>query len=90
MEKKVGGETFQVATGMERTVGEVAEMIAAAFARRGIKMEITHDAPRVGDVKRNFADTGKAGSMLGWTPSMNLDLGIETTIDYFIKTAERD
>ena len=53
-------------------------------------MEITHDAPRLGDVKRNFADTSKAGSMLGWTPSMNLEQGIEETIDYFTNTAEID
>lgn len=84
MVKKVGGETFQIATGMERTVGEVAELISAALARHDIVMEITHDSPRLGDVKRNYADTSKAGRMLGWMPTMDLEQGIEATIDYFI------
>ena len=88
MEKDVGGETFQIATGREHTVGEVAELICAALARHGVKMNVTHDAPRLGDVKRNFADTSKAGKMLGWSPTMNLEQGIEETINYFIKNTE--
>lgn len=86
MEKDVGGETFQIATGMERTVGEVAKLISTSLAMRGIEMVITYDVPRLGDVKRNFADTSKARSMLGWTPAMNLDQGVEETIDYFMHT----
>jgi UDP-glucose 4-epimerase len=84
MEKDVGGETFQIATGMECTVGEVAELISQALARRGIKMNIKHGEPRLGDVKRNFADTSKARNMLGWQPEVDLEAGIERTIEYFL------
>lgn len=86
MEKNVGGETFQIATGMESTVGEVAQMIAQGLEKRGIRMKITHDSPRLGDVKRNFSDTRKAKKMLGWKAEMALEAGIEKTIDYFMRT----
>jgi UDP-glucose 4-epimerase len=83
MEKSVGGETFQIATGMERTVGEVASIIAAALGKRGIDMQIEHDSPRLGDVMRNYSDTSKAARMLGWTPEMEVPDGIERTLDWF-------
>lgn len=84
MQKDVGGETFQIATGIERTVGEVATMIERELARKGVPMRIVHDQPRLGDVKRNFADTSKAKAMLGWELEMELERGIERTIEYFL------
>jgi UDP-glucose 4-epimerase len=87
MEREVNGETFQIATGMEHTVGEVAQVISNALNGRGLRMEITHDAPRLGDVKRNYADTRKAEKMLGWRARMSINQGIERTIDYFLNLA---
>jgi UDP-glucose 4-epimerase len=84
MEKPVGGETFQIATGMERTVGEVADMISAALNKRGIAMSIEHDSPRLGDVMRNYSDTNKSARMLGWKTEMDLAEGIEDTLDWFL------
>lgn len=86
IEMSVGGEIFQIATGLERTVGEVAETISKALNTRGISMRLTHDKPRLGDVKRNFADTRKAKRILGWEVEMALEHGIERTIDSFIKS----
>ncbi|WP_295396263.1 NAD-dependent epimerase/dehydratase family protein [uncultured Thiodictyon sp.] len=80
----VGGETFQIATGMERTVGEVANIIAKALVRRGVEMQIRHDSPRLGDVKRNFSDTSKAAHMLDWRSQMEVPEGIERTLDWFL------
>jgi UDP-glucose 4-epimerase len=85
MEKDVGGETFQIASGMERTVGELADLMAKALERRGVKMNIEHGSLRIGDVKRNFSDTSKAARMLGWKVKTELEDGIEKTIDYFMK-----
>jgi UDP-glucose 4-epimerase len=85
MEKDVGGETFQIASGMERTVGELADLLASALARRGVKMNIEHGSPRIGDVKRNYSDTRKAARMLGWKVETELEDGIEKTIDYFMQ-----
>jgi len=86
LEKDVAGETFQVACGMERTVGEVAELISTALAQKGIEMCIEHEAARLGDVLRNYSDTRKAQRMLGWMPSTVLEEGIARTVDYFLSS----
>lgn len=84
IEKPVGGETFQIATGMERTVGEVANIIAEALIRRGVNMKIEYDSPRLGDVMRNYSDTSKAARMLGWKTEVEVPEGIEKTLDWFL------
>ena len=84
IDKPVSGETFQIATGMERTVGEVATIIAEALGRRGIAMRIDHDSPRLGDVMRNYSDTSKAARMLGWKTDVEVPEGIERTLDWFL------
>lgn len=84
MEAPVGGETFQIATGRERTVGEVAELIAKNLEAYGKSMQITHEAKRLGDVMRNYSDTSKAKNMLGWQPKMEISEGIEETIRWFL------
>jgi UDP-glucose 4-epimerase len=86
MEKPVGGETFQIATGKEHTVSEVAQIISTVLAGKGKNLHITYDSPRLGDVKRNFSDTRKAKKMLGWSAKTALAEGIEKTVEYFAKT----
>lgn len=86
IEKDVAGETFQIACGMERTVGEVAELISTALARQGVDMRIEHEAARQGDVMRNYSDTRKAKRLLGWEPTIALEHGLEETVDYFLKS----
>ena len=84
IEAPVGGETFQIATGQERTVGEVAELIAQNLANHGKTMNITHEAKRLGDVMRNYSDTSKAKTMLGWEPQMQISDGIAETLRWFL------
>ena len=85
IEKDVGGEIFQIATGMEQTVEEVAEFIKKALSKRSIQMNIAYSQARLGDVKRNFSDTRKAKRMLAWQSKTNLEEGIEQTINYFLQ-----
>lgn len=87
MEQPVGGETFQIATGMERTVGEVATLLAKALEKRGTHMDIQHDSPRLGDVRRNFSDTSKAARLLEWRTEVEVPEGIERTLDWFFEQA---
>ena len=47
-------------------------------------MRISYRETRPGDVKRNFADTERAGKLLGWTSRSALEKGIEKTIEYFL------
>jgi len=86
--KNLGGEIFQIATGSEHTVKEVANMIVGIFAQKGKTMEIKYDSPRLGDVQRNYSDTRKAQTMLGWDIQMSLPTGLEKTVEYFLDQQE--
>ena len=82
----VGGETFQIATSRETTVGEMAEQLVQVLERRGFKgIQVVHTETRVGDVKRNYSDTTKARIRLGWQPETSLRQGLERTVDYFLE-----
>lgn len=82
--KDIGGETFQIASGHERTVDEIADVIRRIIKSHGKEIIIKYDQPRLGDVKRNFSDTSKAKQILGWKTSMDLERGIALTVDYFL------
>jgi UDP-glucose 4-epimerase len=81
----LGGEVFQIASGREHTVEEIALMIREELvSMAGIDMRISHGDSRLGDVRRNFADTSKSARVLQWTPSWDLREGIRETIRYFM------
>jgi UDP-glucose 4-epimerase len=81
----VGGEVFQIASNAETTVLELATKLAAVLKSHGIDPpEIRHAKPRVGDVKRNYSDTTKAHSRLGWSPKVSLDDGLDRTVRWFL------
>ena len=85
----VGGEVFQIATARETTVSEVAERLTAVLQKQDIgPVSIEHAAPRLGDVQRNFSDTSKAESMLGWSASTSLEKGLEETVQWFVAKRE--
>lgn len=81
----VGGETFQIATSRETTVGEMTEQLVEVLAANGVTgVEVVNAETRVGDVKRNFSDTSKAKARLGWQAETDLKSGLDTTVKYFV------
>lgn len=82
----IGGETFQIATGRETTVGEMAQQLSEALTECGVKgIHILNTQPRRGDVLRNYSDTTKARARLGWRASKTLAQGLRSTISYFLE-----
>lgn len=80
-----GGEVFQIATNRETTVLELIEALRTIAKARGVAHpEVSHSATRSGDVRRNFSDTSKARSLLGWSADTALDEGLRTTFDWFL------
>lgn len=81
----IGGETFQIATGRETTVGEMADRLVEALNNVGVRdIKVSNVEMRRGDVRRNFADTSKARSQLGWHARVSLDEGLIATVSYFV------
>ncbi|HEX7003745.1 MAG TPA: NAD-dependent epimerase/dehydratase family protein [Trueperaceae bacterium] len=85
----VGGKVFQIATGCETTVNELAEMLIPILASRGFDAQVRHAAPLPGEIRRNFADTSRARELLGWSPRTALAKGLEETVDWFLNDARQ-
>ncbi len=79
------GEVFQIATSREHTVNEIAEKLKKELAAQGMDMHIVHGQPRLGDVKRNYSDTGKAKSKLDWQAQVDVESGIKKTVEWFMQ-----
>ncbi len=80
----VGGEVFQIATNHETTILELVDRMQKVFTANGISNpEVIYGDKRPGDIVRNYSDTSKAKAMLGWQAEMDLDVGLQATIDYF-------
>ena len=66
-------------TGVETSVLELVELVAAAFGRDDFEPEV---APhREGEVERTALDTAKAAERLGWRAERTLETGLEQTIE---------
>lgn len=86
----VGGEVIQIATGVEHTVGEVAEILANLIRHKaGRAVSVEYQDLRPGEMHRNYADVSKARRMLKFVPKVELADGLGRTLDYFLKTANK-
>ena len=83
---ELGGEVFQIATHRETTVHEMALSIKGLIEKRtGKKVGIFFGKQRQGDVKRNYSDISKAKRMLGFEPVCSTGLGLEKTLEYYLR-----
>lgn len=77
-------EIFQIATNRETTVNELIEVFGNVLADEGISVpRIVNEAPRTGDVERNFSDTSKAARILGWKAKTGLEEGLRSTLAWY-------
>jgi UDP-glucose 4-epimerase len=76
----VSGEVFQVATGVETGIIELASMVQEVV-ERGV--EAGHGLPRQGDIRHNYSAIAKVREMLGWEPRVGLGDGLRETWGWF-------
>jgi dTDP-L-rhamnose 4-epimerase len=74
-EPSAAGGIFNIGSGEDRSVTEVAERLAAAMGRPELGPEITGKA-RTGDVRHNIPDISRAVADLGYRPAMDFDRGL--------------
>lgn len=81
----VGGQIYQIATNKETTVNELCQLLFPLLQAYGFAMPtVVKTSPRVGDSKRNYADTRKAKEELGWQDNMSLAQGLKVTVDWLV------
>lgn len=77
----VQGETFNLGTGTEISIGELAQQVVELVGR---PVQIVVDAerlrPEASEVTRLLSDNSKARQLLGWQPQTSLSDGLAQTI----------
>ncbi|KKU90626.1 MAG: NAD-dependent epimerase/dehydratase [Microgenomates group bacterium GW2011_GWA1_48_10] len=86
--EKVVGEVFNVGTGTNPTMKEIADKVITRMSSGGkAKVEFSPYAVLVGDrpgqVFRHTADASKIAGLLGWKPKIGFDEGLTRTIAWF-------
>jgi len=86
----VEGETFNLGTGREVSVGELARQIIALVGR---PVEIVVDSARLrpakSEVQRLLSDNSLARQRLGWQPRVSLAEGLRLTIEWVAANLHR-
>ena len=75
------GQTLNVGSGTEIPIQSLARKILARMGNSAAKLVFTRDRP--GDVRRLRADAQKFSRLCGWHPIVDLDRGLDRTIDFF-------
>jgi UDP-glucose 4-epimerase len=82
-ESSVSGEVFQIATGVETTISELATMVATACGRA---LTAKYGPRRGADIQRNYSLIAKARELLDWEPQVGLVEGLQKTFQWFETT----
>lgn len=82
----IGGEVFQIASGEETSVNDLLHMMNRLSMTHLKKMvEYTTEPPRPGEVRRSYADTSWAQSVLCWRPQYDLSHGMHETFRWYMR-----
>jgi NAD dependent epimerase/dehydratase len=83
----VTGEVFNLGTGTEISIGELAKRILTLLGRQvGIVTAEERLRPEGSEVERLVADVTRAREQLGWQPTVSLDEGLRRTIAWIEKS----
>ncbi len=75
---------YNVATGTETTVNELARRVMAALGREVL---VEHAPARAGELARSCLDVSKAAAGLGWRPEVPFHQGLSALADWFRETS---
>lgn len=75
------GDVFNLGTGEEIAIGDLARMILAMLGRQtGIETKTLRLRPQKSEVMRLISDNSRAREVLGWQPQVSLHDGLTRTI----------
>jgi dTDP-glucose 4,6-dehydratase len=80
------GETYNVGSGVERNIEEIADEVLKALGKPTDLKTIVPDRP--GHDRRYLLDSSKIRTQLGWQPEIPFEQGLADTVTWY--TAQRD
>jgi dTDP-glucose 4,6-dehydratase len=77
----VAGQVINVATGVDLTVSEIADLVLRALGKPpSLKV---HVEERPGQVQRHIGSTDRAARLLGWSARTGFEEGLERTVAWY-------
>jgi dTDP-glucose 4,6-dehydratase len=77
----VVGETYNVGSGVEATIEEIADLVLDTLGKPHSLKAIVPDRP--GHDRRYLLDAGKLGRDLGWEPQIPFTRGVRETVEWY-------
>ncbi len=84
--EKGENEGINIGTGVATTTNRIFEVLRE---KSGYPRDAEHGPPRAGDLRANYLNAAKARKVLGWTPQVPLELGLERTVAWFRERAQK-
>jgi len=81
LERGRGGETYNVGSGLERSIDEIARLVLSFTAKSESLMSVVPDRP--GHDRRYLLDSSKIRGELGWRPQVSFEDGLRATVDWY-------
>ena len=82
----VAGQAFNIAMGRAVSLNELVHTLRGLIGAENIQPEYVD--PRPGDIRHSLADVAKASQMMGFTPQVSFEAGLQKTIDWFARQRE--
>lgn len=76
----VAGEAFNIGCGAQTSLNRLIEMLKAIL---GSAVQPVYEETRKGDVRHSVADISKASRMLGYSPAVSLETGLERVLEWY-------
>jgi UDP-glucose 4-epimerase len=84
---RADGKLLNVGTGIETSVLDLYDLIAAAAGYEG---RARLQPARSGELRRSALDPSAAATQLGWRPWTTLEDGVTRTVEWFRSQGQRD
>ena len=84
--QQVAGKVLNVATGQRYTLNQV---VATLHQIIGTQSEPIYAPPRAGDIRHSLADISLARELLGYSPTVSLEEGLQKTVEWYRQSWER-
>jgi len=81
LEKGEVGQTYNVGSGVEATIEQIADLVLDALGKPASLKTIVPDRP--GHDRRYLLDSAKLRRELGWAPTVDFDDGIRDTVTWY-------
>lgn len=86
---EASGQTFNIGSGEDRSVTQVAQALARAMGKNDVAPEIVGKA-RIGDIRHCFCDTGLAADKLGFHARQDFEQGLAELAEWVQRQTAED